>query len=217
MFSCLKVCESDSHFFFSVNGEMIKMIERPSIPELIEKSVIELLKNKTIDEITVTQIARNCGITTRTFYNHFRDKNEVVSTIYTKEMRKYMRCSIPEWYVHMGNLFISMPPFFEHSLCYAGQNSLSDTIIALEWEKLMQHIKPEVRENEKELLKTMIAIEYMLHGNLGSLLDCYVAKKQNFQSRYLLTVYDSSWEWQAENLSPIILKNLNMELSDDDS
>ncbi len=192
------------------------MIERPSIPELIEKSIIELLKTETIDEITVTQIARNCGITTRTFYNHFRDKNEVVSTIYTKEMRKYMRCSIPEWYVHMADFLTSMSAFFEHSLCYAGQNSLSDAIIALEWEKLMQHIKPEVRENEKELRKTILAIEYMLYGNLGSLLDCYVSKETNYQEKYLLSVYNNTWEWLVENIPPMILTNLDMELSDDD-
>lgn len=188
------------------------MIERLSIPELIEKSIIDLLQTRTIDEITVKQIAQNCGITVRTFYNHFRDKNEVVSRIYVNEMRKHMDCSIPEWYGHMSDLFIAMHLFFEHSLCYAGQNSLSDAIIALEWEKLMLHIKPEVRNNESELRKTIIAIEYMLYGNLGSLLNCYVSKKSNYQEKYLKSVYNSTWEWQVENFPPLVLKNLNMEL-----
>ena len=193
------------------------MVERLSIPELIEKSTIDLLQTKTIDEITVTQIAKNCGITTRTFYNHFRDKNEVVSTIYTNEMRKHMDCSIPEWYGYMTDFFTSMTPFFEHSLCYAGQNSLSEAIIALEWEKLIPHIKSEVRNDEAELKKTIIAIEYMLYGNLGSLLNCYVSKKANYQEKYLLSVYNSTWEWQAENFPPLVLKNLNMELKSTES
>lgn len=192
------------------------MIERLSIPELIEKSIIDLLQTRTIDEITVKQIAQNCGITVRTFYNHFRDKNEVVSRIYVNEMRKHMDCSIPEWYGHMYDLFTTMHLFFEHSLCYAGQNSLSDTIIALEWEKLMLHIKPEVRNNESELRKTIIAIEYMLYGNLGSLLDYCVSKKSNYQEKYLMSVYNSTWEWQAENFPPLVLKNLNMELKKED-
>lgn len=192
------------------------MIERLSIPVLIQKSIIDLLQTKTIDEITVTQIAKNCGITTRTFYNHFRDKNEVVSTIYTNEMRKYMDCSIPEWYGHMSDFFVPMPLFFEHSLCYAGQNSLSDAIIELEWEKLLPHIKPEVRNDESELKKTIIAIEYMLYGNLGSLLNCYVSKKSSYQEKYLMSVYNSTWEWQAENFPPLVLKNLNMELNSDE-
>lgn len=193
------------------------MVERLSIPELIEKSTIDLLQTKTIDEITVTQIAKNCGITTRTFYNHFRDKNEVVSTIYTNEMRKHMDCSIPEWYGYMTDFFTSMTPFFEHSLCYAGQNSLSEAIIALEWEKLIPHIKSEVRNDEAELKKTIIAIEYMLYGNLGSLLNCYVSKKANYQEKYLMSVYNSTWEWQAENFPPLVLKNLNMELKSTES
>lgn len=193
------------------------MVERLSIPELIEKSTIDLLQTKTIDEITVTQIAKNCGITTRTFYNHFRDKNEVVSTIYTNEMRKHMDCSIPEWYGYMTDFFTSMMPFFEHSLCYAGQNSLSEAIIALEWEKLIPHIKSEVRNDEAELKKTIIAIEYMLYGNLGSLLNCYVSKKANYQEKYLMSVYNSTWEWQAENFPPLVLKNLNMELKSTES
>lgn len=193
------------------------MVERLSIPELIEKSTIDLLQTKTIDEITVTQIAKNCGITTRTFYNHFRDKNEVVSTIYTNEMRKHMDCSIPEWYGYMTDFFTSMMPFFEHSLCYAGQNSLSEAIIALEWEKLIPHIKSEVRNDEAELKKTIIAIEYMLYGNSGSLLNCYVSKKANYQEKYLMSVYNSTWEWQAENFPPLVLKNLNMELKSTES
>lgn len=192
------------------------MIERLSIPELIEKSIIDLLQTKTIDEITVKQIAQNCGITARTFYNHFRDKNDVVSAIYTKEMRKHIDCPIPEWYCHMSSFFASMPLFFEHSLCYAGQNSLSDAIIELEWEKLMPHIKPEVKNNESELRKTIIAIEYMLYGNLGSLLNCYVSKKSSYQEKYLMSVYGSTWEWQAENFPPLVLKNLNMELQNED-
>lgn len=191
------------------------MIERLSIPELIEKSTIELLQNETIDEITVKQIAQNCGITARTFYNHFKDKNEVVSRIYTKEMRKHMDCSIPEWYDYMSDFFCSMHLFFEHSLCYAGQNSLTDAIIELEWEKLMAHIKSEVRSNESELHKTIIAIEYMLYGNLGSLLNFYVSKKSNYQEKYLVSLYDSTWEWQAENIPPLVLKNLNMELKNE--
>lgn len=192
------------------------MIERLSTPELIERSTIELLQTKTIDEITVKQIAHNCGITVRTFYNHFRDKNEVVSAIYTKEMRKHIDCSIPEWYGHMCDLFCSMHLFFEHSLCYAGQNSLSDAIIELEWEKLMPHIKPEVKSNESELRKTIIAIEYMLYGNLGSLLNCYVSKKSSYQEKYLMSVYNSTWEWQAENFPPLVLKNLNMEIKNEE-
>lgn len=194
-----------------MNGEA-KMIERPSIRELIEKSVIELLESNTIEQLTVAQIAKNCGITARTFYNHFRDKYEVVCAVYTKEMRQHIDCSIPEWYGYMSELYESMPVFFEHALCYAGQNSLADAIIELEWEKLLRHIKPEVKNCESEYRKTIIAIEFMLYGNLGSLLNCYVSKKQNYQEKYLMSLYDNTWEWQKENCPPLVLKNLDMEL-----
>ena len=188
------------------------MVERPSIPEIIQKSAIELLQTKRIDEMTVTQISRNCGITTRTFYNHFKDKNDVVSSIYTGRMRKHMGCSIPEWYGHMSVLFTEMPSFFEHALCYVGQNSLSETIIALEWEKLTPHIKQTVRQDPDELLKTQIAIEYMLYGNLGTLMNNYVYKKPAFTDEKMLDVYSNSWNYMVSNIPPLVLKNLNMEM-----
>lgn len=48
------------------------------------------MAHEDIEHITVRQICRECGVSARTFYNHFLDKNEVVSRLYTDYMRDYV-------------------------------------------------------------------------------------------------------------------------------
>lgn len=49
-------------------------------------SLLELARKKSIDKITVKQIAENCGVTSQTFYNHFSDKYEMVNWAYQKRV-----------------------------------------------------------------------------------------------------------------------------------
>lgn len=187
------------------------MVKRLVGKELIEQSLLELLESRPIEGITVTEIAKNCGITTRTFYYYFADKHDVVSSIYLRYMEPYMNCSIKEWYEHMAEFFMQYHNFMEHCLTYSGQNSLSETIIDLEWKKLKRHFKPEVYANPIEFKRTEIAIEYMLHGNVGSLRNSYVHKRHSAQRNYFYEVYGNIWNFMSDLIPQRILQNLSME------
>ncbi|MGI6217703.1 MAG: TetR/AcrR family transcriptional regulator, partial [Coriobacteriales bacterium] len=50
--------------------------------ELIMESTLELMNERGLSSITVGDIISNCGLATRSFYNHFCDKNDVISEIY---------------------------------------------------------------------------------------------------------------------------------------
>ena len=63
------------------------MIRRQTTKELIAESLKELFTQKTADKITVKEIARNCGITPATFYNHFRDKYDLIVWIYAEPVK----------------------------------------------------------------------------------------------------------------------------------
>lgn len=186
------------------------MINRLVGKELIEQSVLELLEYKPIDEITVTEIAKNCGISARAFYNHFKDKHEAVGSIYLRYMEPYLDCSLDKWYEHMSDFFNSHAVYMKNTLCYNGQNSLADVILELEWVKLRRHIRPEVYKDKKELMRTEIAIEYMLHGNIGSTRNAYVHNNQTAFGSYMQEVYSSTWEYLSANIPPMILEKLSM-------
>lgn len=57
----------------------------PAIPRTKDRfalSLQELLDKKSIQDISVGDIVENAGLSSRTFYNYFRDKNELLSYIY---------------------------------------------------------------------------------------------------------------------------------------
>lgn len=64
------------------------MIIRPTTKDLLAESLKELSTLKPIDKITVKEIAQNCGFTSKTFYNHFQDKYDLIAWIYSTAMEK---------------------------------------------------------------------------------------------------------------------------------
>lgn len=62
------------------------MIIRQTTKELLAASLQELAQNKSIDKITIREIAQNCQLTSTTFYNHFQDKYALLAWIYHREL-----------------------------------------------------------------------------------------------------------------------------------
>ncbi len=64
------------------------MIYRKSTKELLAESVLELSKGKPVDKITIREIVENCGMTSGTFYNHFKDKYDLIAWIYLYQVEE---------------------------------------------------------------------------------------------------------------------------------
>lgn len=64
------------------------MIIRQTTKDLIAESLKELAAVKPIDKITVREISQNCGFTSKTFYNHFQDKYDLIAWIYSTAAQK---------------------------------------------------------------------------------------------------------------------------------
>lgn len=64
------------------------MIIRQTTKEILAESLKELSATKPIDKITIKEIAQNCGVTSKTFYNHFQDKYDLIAWIYSTAMEK---------------------------------------------------------------------------------------------------------------------------------
>lgn len=58
------------------------MIDMKQTDLILAESLMELMEHKTLKEISAQEIADNCGLSRRTFYNKFRDKYDVVEWVY---------------------------------------------------------------------------------------------------------------------------------------
>ena len=58
--------------------------------QYFEESLLEIIESKPFERITVREIAKNCGMTTRTFYNYFQDKYDLVLWTYSSRFEQYL-------------------------------------------------------------------------------------------------------------------------------
>lgn len=105
------------------------MIERKTTRELILSSLYDLLRETPYEKITVSAIVKNCGISQRTFYIHFKDKHDLVEWSYLHVLDEYYAKNRTEMTFHKWLLFTAETAW-EHRLMlqkfaqYSGQNSL---------------------------------------------------------------------------------------------
>ena len=65
-------------------------MKRKTARELLAESFRELADGRSIDKITVRDIAANCGYSTATFYRHFKDKYDLIAWDYTRDLEKIL-------------------------------------------------------------------------------------------------------------------------------
>lgn len=61
------------------------MIKRRTAKEIFKEAMIETAKTVPIDKITVKMLVEKSGLSLQTFYNHFRDKQDLVLYIHKAE------------------------------------------------------------------------------------------------------------------------------------
>jgi len=65
-------------------------LKRKTTKEILAESFQELAANNRIDKITITEITNNCGMSQPIFYNHFKDKYDLIVWIYIHELNEIM-------------------------------------------------------------------------------------------------------------------------------
>jgi len=60
------------------------------IKQTFSSSLINLLETKSFDKLTIQQLCNHSGLGRQTFYNHFKDKYDIVHWIYNTETQKYL-------------------------------------------------------------------------------------------------------------------------------
>ncbi|MFR3391564.1 MAG: TetR/AcrR family transcriptional regulator C-terminal domain-containing protein [[Clostridium] scindens] len=144
------------------------MIEKRTTKQILVDSVLDLLSKKPIQKISVQEIAAHCHVSTRSFYNHFLDKQDIVNWIYLDKEKELFRnfnkgTSLHDSFLKLFSFVYDNMNIFLNIQTYTGQNNLSENIIEQAKKTMTAAIK--ANENITELdEETQFAIEFWLNG-----------------------------------------------------
>lgn len=119
------------------------------IEGLLADTLLALCREKPFREITVKDIRDRSGISRTGFYNHFRDKNDLVQWVYYHRVQTPFQLSQMEAVDHYFEALVDYYNrvaayhfFLKAALSVSGQNCLRDYLYAhpLEWE-LAYHVR----------------------------------------------------------------------------
>lgn len=133
------------------------MVRRLTTKELLAESLLELVKEEPLEKITIGAIASNCGLSTRTFYNNFLDKYDLINWIYIHRVEAaYGRLgSDLTWRQLLEELITLMSEqdtFFRQALADRTEDvNLTDSAIHRGLDLLLEYIgqeDPQLRDDE---------------------------------------------------------------------
>lgn len=167
-------------------------MKRKTTKEILAESFLELAETKRIDKITITEITDNCGMSQPTFYNHFKDKYDLIVWIQLLSSNSVM-CKIGrdgyEWrdtLLDGANGFYENRDFVLNALRHtSGQDSFIENLRRINIDLL----KYEVR---KKLMTEYIPDEIM------GMIKVYVFGTVQYMLEWLLSDMHLSPEQVAE-------------------
>ncbi len=65
-------------------------MKKQTTKQILASTLLELSKHKSVDKITVQHLVKESGVSVQTFYNHFRDKAELVLWIHKSAFDQYL-------------------------------------------------------------------------------------------------------------------------------
>lgn len=151
------------------------MIIKKTNQELLAESLIELLETKSLEKITIQNIADNCCLTRTTFYRYFKDKYELMNWIYYHEIQSFLdeHPDIFSWkdLLNVVAHFIkNNSVFFKNIIDYKGQNSFEDFLFSYGSTYCINHILNFT--NEKELSsEDSISITIYIGGTMKAFFE----------------------------------------------
>ena len=155
-------------------------MKRKTTKELLAESFQELAQNKRIDKITITEITQNCGMSQPTFYNHFKDKYDLIVWIHTAHVSQVMGRIDGKSYLWRDTLLDGARYYDENRACikYAMKHtSGQDSFIEYVRRSNTEFLKAEV---QKKLMTEHIPDEIM------GMIEVYVYGTVQYMLRWLM-------------------------------
>lgn len=169
---------------------------------MIADALIQLLDKKSYQNISVNEICNSCKISKRTFYNHFRDKYDVVCFIWLQLFESSWKradgeyCELREYFQNISSYGSVLVNFFvKTQLDEEEQNSIHDIIYASSVESILNLIKrngyeKEITDEIEELVK------FYAHGIRGLHTEILKSIKRNLDGSFKVkkAIYSSGRE-----------------------
>lgn len=152
------------------------MIPKKSSKELLVESVIELISQYPIEKVSVSDIARNCNISTRTFYNHFKDKYDLVNYAFIYMIEDYYHKNIDtidfhSYLKYTAEVIWNNLIFFKNVMKYSGQNNFRVSVLS-PLRDIYLHLIHDVYHDE--ITQTIHdSMTFFLYGCIGYVDDAF--------------------------------------------
>ena len=185
------------------------MIKRQTTKELIAASLKDLSKQKSMDKITVKEITQNCGLTHTTFYNHFKDKYDLIVWIYYTSVEKIVNKIGKDGYEWRNAVFDSVKysvdnrKFLINAIMHtSGQNSFINNISNINIKILSNYIK--VNNNLNTLPQDVeVLLKIYVYGTVCMLCEWLITKMPISVEKFVHLLENGL----PEPLKPYLYKN----------
>jgi probable dihydroxyacetone kinase regulator len=165
-----------------------------SKPELTKKLIAETLKklmiNISLDKITVQDIVDACGLNRKTFYYHFKDKQDLVCWIFDTEFAELTDLNhdnsvFDELVEHLYN----NRDFYVAALSSDVQNNLKEHFFNIIFDSSMIKIKDILGSNELEIDEMKLIASFFSNGIVGSITQWAKEGMNSFPYQYSAKLY----------------------------
>lgn len=146
------------------------MIQKKTEKEYLMESAIELFSKKEIAKVSVKEICANSSTSTRTYYNYFRDKNDIVAQCFVELTNNYYSSHKKEMTLHslllyMANEVYSHAGFFRNAFAYKGQNNIRFSLV-----EPLQNLLVDLyinKHGQRPDISVEHAMDFFIHGMLA--------------------------------------------------
>lgn len=144
-----------------------------NVKKLLAEALIEITNEKPLARVTVKDIITRAGTGRQTFYNHFRDKNDLVYWIFLQTLkgeRKIVRTQ--GYFAYLLSLYEKAQRnrhFFQQACAMEGQNCLMESILNQTYNHYRECI---VYYHGQEALTDKVC--YSLWFNAYGATQCYI-------------------------------------------
>lgn len=142
------------------------------------ESIKELMKKKSLEKITVSDIVQNCGLNRQTFYYHFKDKYDLVNWIYYNEILATIASvsNGADWSTAMLNVLNIMRKekiFYIGSLNLDGQCMFHDYLFNATRDMLVKLIEQHNAQDNLEIESSdcVFIAEFYTYGLVGMVIQ----------------------------------------------
>lgn len=140
------------------------------VKNAVAEGTKDLMRGKTIDNISVNEICQKTGLNRRTFYRYFRDKYEVVEWIYYHDYllntEHFEDWSIWDYMPHIARVLYEDRAYYANAFLYTGQNAFRTCVI--------RYLSGILRKDYREAFATEALYDFYVEHQCNMAFDLFV-------------------------------------------